>query len=90
MNIEEVKFLIGKNVSHFLKDARQQMGLSVDAAASRLGYDSSQKLHEYEKGYSIPCCELMRVSEQYRVPNERVANFLTDLQIEVHKLRRKN
>ncbi len=90
MNIEEVKFLIGKNVSHFLKDARQQMGLSVEAAAFQLGYESSLKLHEFEKGYSIPCCELIRVSEQYQVPDELIANFLTDLQIEVYKLRRKN
>lgn len=65
------------------------MGLSVDASAHLLGYSNHQVLREYEKGYSIPCCELVRVSEKYKVPSELLANFLTDLQIEVFKLRHK-
>ena len=89
METNLLRKLIEPKVGKFLRSARTMAGLSLEAAAQKLGYSEAERLDQHERGSSVECCEFIRITERYGIPKWFVAEFLADLQHEVWQLKKK-
>ena len=91
MENEALKDMIDTRVGSWLRQMRQRADLSTYSSADFLKSISSAKMVAIEEGHeSIPCCDLARLVDLYRIPYFEASAFLLDLQIDVWKFKSKH
>lgn len=78
----QIKLKLG----NFLKQKREQAGLSQGDVAEKLGYSTSQFISNWERGLSGPPLKVLRqVSDLYGVSPENLFNLLLEFSVMHHK-----
>lgn len=65
------------NFGKFLKDKREQMGLSQAAIAEKMGYTTPQFVSNWERGLAMPPMKtLKKLAEMYKIPQQELFDIL--------------
>ena len=74
------------NFGKFLKDKRENMGLSQAAIAEKMGYTTPQFVSNWERGLAMPPMKtLKKLAEMYKIPQQELFDIL--LQATVHQVK---
>jgi transcriptional regulator with XRE-family HTH domain len=74
------------NFGKFLKERREQMGLSQAVIAEKMGYTTPQFVSNWERGIAMPPIKtLKKLAEMYKVPQQEMFDIV--LQATVHQVK---
>ncbi|HWU41931.1 MAG TPA: helix-turn-helix transcriptional regulator [Bdellovibrio sp.] len=67
------------NLATFLKQKREQAGLSQKQVSEKLGYSTPQFVSNWERGLSAPPIKIVKkLAEMYRISGEELFNHLLE------------
>lgn len=71
-----------KSLSQFLKDSREEMGLTQIDVAQKLGYSSAQFISNWERGLSSPPMKSINIlAQMYKVSTEDLFQAILKLSL---------